>query len=225
VNCQKLERAIRRLEQNNNIPPAILTAYGTYHCALVHKLKSTEYYTNRLKSKLSTTTSRDVASAEFLFSVNRNIDGFFQSGGSALDILAREVLTYFAISLPQLVYFKTARQQLNQHRPRDPIINRLQDPKWKADFSNYRNALTHELLVVRAALIDLSVHVYAGTQPGPIILPLPDNPRSNISRRTYRRNPNVLQYCHTTFKRLVSLVNQVYGELTDRIVQNNRLPL
>lgn len=225
TNCQRLEGLIHDLQTNNNVPQIILNGHQIYHYTLVHKLKSAEHYIQCLDFDLAATPPADIFSREFLFSVNRSIDGFFLSGGSALDILAREVLVYFNIPLPPTIYFGTAREQLEEHRAHDPIISRLCAPAWKSDFSNYRNALTHEILIAGSVVLNLNLHAPGGTLTGPIILPLPDDPRSGPSHRTYRRHPDVLDYCKTTLRRILSLVNVVYGELTDRITLTGRLPL
>jgi len=224
-NCQRLRKLICNLRENNNVPEPLWKAHNKYHYAVFHKLKSTQHYTENLANIFSNTPAADIflPSSQFFFNVNRNIDGFFHSGGSALDILAREVLTYFGIPLPSNVYFHTAKDELTQHRPNDAIISRLGDPTWKADFSDYRNAITHELLV--ADSVSVNFHIHGETQTEKIILPLPDNSRSDPSERTYRKYPDVLDYCNKTLKRLLSLVNQVYGNLTDRITQNNSLPI
>lgn len=224
-NCRKLERLINELQRNNNVSPSLLTAYKTYHYTLIHKLKSARHYVTILTYVLSHTSPQDIfsSSGEFLLMVNRNIDGFFYCGGSALDILAREVLTYFGIPLPVNVYFQTAKEKLTQQRPGDSIIRRLCDPRWKTDFSNYRNACTHELLIAGTS-ITVNMNVDGTSQEG-IVVPLPDDPRSDPQHRTYRKYPDVLDYCNTTLKRLLSLINQVYGELSDRIEQNSSLPL
>ena len=66
-----------------------------------------------------------------------------------MDIIAREVLIYFDIALPDTVYYYTARTILLTQRTGDSLIPRLDNPGWKDEFSNYRNALTHEVLIAR----------------------------------------------------------------------------
>jgi len=143
--------------------------------------------------------------------------------GSSMDILAREVLSYYGIPLPQVVYFHRARNLISRTRPGDPILRFLSDPSWKEEFSKYRNALTHELLIVGKYSLDISVD--GGIQRQKIVIPLPDNPRDEIDARTYSKNKDVLQYCTKTFKRILSFVNQVHGEIVKNIVSNNRLPI
>lgn len=222
ANCQSLRRLINNLQNNNNITPSLLDDHRRYHYAVYHKLKSTQHYTEKLDSILSNPTLA-LAAGTFLSNVNRNLDGFFHCGGGALDILAREVLIYFGIPLPQNVYFNTARDILFQRIPPEPIINHLQEPSWKNDFSNYRNVCTHELLIVAHYSVDIDE--YGETQIQEISLPLPDNPRSALSEHTYRNHPDVLVYCKTTLKRLLTLINVVYGDLVDKITTINRLPL
>lgn len=223
TNCKKLRRLIRNLQENNNISPALLEDHKKYHFAVFHKLKSTQHYTDKLASVLSNPTLALAPESDFFPNVNRNLDGFFHCGGGTLDILAREILTYFGISLSQNVYFDTARTKLNQQRPNDSIIRHLQEPSWKEKFSTYRNACTHELLILGHYSINVDEH--GGVQTKTIILPLPDDPRSVPSQRTYRNHPDALVYCKKTLKRLLSLINVIYGDLADKIATKNSMPL
>jgi hypothetical protein len=152
-----------------------------------------------------------------------HIDSFFYFGGSALDILAREILVYFGIPLPQNVYFLTAREKIEEIRPEDPIIPPLQDSPWKDEFSNYRNSATHELLFVDR--IDIRLKHIGGDVKKEVIPPLPDDLRVPQLDRTYERNKNVIAHCKTQLKRIISLANQIYGEIADRIRINNLLPI
>jgi hypothetical protein len=224
-NCRRLERAIRHLQQSNTIPENILKGYNRYHFALLHKLKSAKYYAEQLQSVLSTTSPEDIVknSEVFLFAVNVSIDGFFYVAGSALDILAREVLTYFDIPMPLRVYYTTAHEQISARRAGDPILTRLANPAWKDEFSDYRNALTHELLI--AGSYSINVDVDGSSQKTRIVFPLPDDPRVDPEARTYKRNSDVIAYCTATFRRLLSLINTIYGDLTSRIENNNALPI
>jgi hypothetical protein len=223
-NCLKLESQILDLERNGRIPISIIQGHKTYHYALVHKLKSAKHNLDRLETVLKRNPSEILlASSDFMFAVNLSIDGYFYSCGSALDILAREVLTYFGEPLPTLVYFNTARDKLTQNRPLDTIILKLQEPSWKLEFSNYRNALTHEIII--ASSFSINVQSSADAQETTIILPLPDDPRIEPSVRTYERNPDVLKYVKDNLRRIISLVNKIYGEIFERARTTGSFPL
>ena len=90
--CQKLEKAIENLKQTGTIADAVLHNHNRYHYSLVHKLKCARDHVSDLKKILTETAPEDVVThpANFLYSVNASIDGFFYTSGSALDILARE---------------------------------------------------------------------------------------------------------------------------------------
>lgn len=225
ANCQRLERMISDLRQRGTVTADVFQNHNRYHYALIHKLKSARDNLTRLSSVLNDTPPEEAFgdSAEFLYSVNSCIDGFFYAGGSALDILAREVLTYFAIPLTGNIYYRTAHERLTASRPGDQLITKLVDPNWKEEFSNYRNALTHEVLV--ADSFSIKVEVDGSTQRTKIVFPLPDDPRADPNHRSFRRNENVLVYCEATFRRALSLINQVYGDLGLRIQTNGSLPL
>lgn len=223
-NCIRLENIISNLHRRGLVSESVLQGYKRYHYALLYKLKCAKHHIDRLETILRLNPS-DVmpASDEFMFSVNLSIDGFFHSCGSALDILAREVLIYFGETLPTIVYFKTAREILNDNRSTDPILPRLQDPSWKEEFFDYRNASTHEMII--ASSYSINIQLDGDIEEKTIIFPLPDDPRLEPSRNTYNRNPNLLIYCINTLRRIISLVNQIYGEIYDRARTSNILPL
>jgi hypothetical protein len=112
---------------------------------------------------------------------------------------------------------------LNRSRPTDQILARLQQPSWRAEFSKYRNALTHEIII--ASSFSINVQRNGDAQETIIVFPLPDDPRIETAMRTYIRNPNVLKYAKDNLRRIISLVNQIYGEVFERARANRRLPL
>ena len=161
--------------------------------------------------------------SEFIFQINMFIDSYFYACGSSLDILAREVLTYFGETLTGNIYFQTARQRLSISRPGDAILPRLNDPNWRNEFSTYRNAVTHELMI--AGHFNIGVSMIGDTEDKHLILPLPDNPRKPASQRTFKNNPDVVEYCKKNFKRLLSLVNTIYNEIAERADAAGQLPI
>ncbi len=226
-NCIRLERWIRENHENGSISDDVLTGYNRYHFALVHKLKSAKIHYENLENLLENTDIANTISNsdEFLQEVNLYLDSFFYCCGSSLDILAREVLVYFNIAFPtnNKVYYRTARQLINAARSGDSILPRLQDPNWKDEFSNYRNALTHEVLI--AGIYNIQVIQNGMNQQMVIKFPLPDDPRVDIPDRLFNNNPDALDYCKTTFTRLLSLINQIYGEIENRATTTGNLPL
>lgn len=227
ANQTQLERLVETLNNTGNITDS--TAYenfNRYHPAMIHKLKSAKYNLDRLTDKLTTTDIQDVVSStgDFMFEVNMYIDGFFYNAGSAMDILARVVLTLFGEPLSGKVYFQTAEAKISTARPNDPILPKLSTPPWRDTFTNYRNTLTHELIVASICQITLSMSGVS-QQDSHIILPLPDDPRATPSARTYRQNPNALDYLSQQFRRVLRLVNQVYGHIFDRATTARSLPI
>jgi hypothetical protein len=174
---------------------------------------------------MSNTPAADVLnqSSDFMFRVNMYLDGFFYTCGSAMDILACEVLTYFSIPLPNRVYFHTAKEKLQKARPTDALLSRLGDPTWRDEFSMYRNALTHERII--AGNFNINVTIDGDTEDKTLVLPLPDDPRVDVMDRTFRNNPDMLAYCKRHIKRLLILINTIYGEIADRASSNSALPL
>lgn len=225
ANCQRLQRTISVYQENGNIPEQIFSQHKRYHYSLLHKLKSAKTHLENLQDVLENTEVSAVVgnSNEFINEVNMHIDSFFYCCGSAMDILAREVLIYYNIPLPTRVYFSTARAEINRLHPGDSILSRLQDPTWGQEFKDYRNSLTHEVLI--GTNFNISVNADGGRSQTVIVYPLPDNPRADIEIRTFRNNPNAFEYCRTTFTRLLTLINPIYGEINTRATANGSFPI
>jgi hypothetical protein len=121
AHCLRMEKLVDALKQSGSVTDPILLNHNRYHYALVHKLKCARDHVANLGKILTETAPEDIVThpADFLYAVNASIDGFFYTGGSALDILAREVLTYFGINMPTKVYYRTAEEQLIIHRAGD----------------------------------------------------------------------------------------------------------
>ena len=108
-------------------------------------------------------------------------------------------------------------------RAGDTILPRLSDPTWKSEFSDYRNALTHEVLI--GTNFSITVNADGGRSQTVIVYPLPDNPRDEIDERTFRNHPNAYAYCKSTFTRILSLVNTIYGDINERATTNGSFPI
>jgi len=225
ANCARLEAAFQRLRAAGSVPDDIVLGFNRYHYALIHKLKSARYHVDALTETLSSTPPLDSLSqsSDFMFKVNMHLDGFFYSGGSALDILARELLTYYGVTLPAKVYYHTAHATLSTSYPTDPILDRIKDPQWKEDFTTYRNALTHELMI--AGQFNINVRLDGASEEKTLVLPLPDDPRVDPSARTTRKYPDADEYCRNHIRRLLTLINTIYGDIITRMGTNNALPL
>jgi hypothetical protein len=223
--CASLRSCIEGLIQSKSISDEAKKGHKSYHYALIHKLNCAKHYLTELEQILKNTAPGDFYSNknDFIFKVNLYIDGFFYSCGSALDILAREILIYYGIQLPQNVYFNTAEQLLTLNRPTEGIITILNNVSWKNEISNYRNASTHELFI--AGQINININVDGETQKTEIIIPLADDPHQYFQDRKYTRNTNVLVYCKDSFKKLLSLINRCYGEINSSARTKNTMPI
>ena len=100
-NRVRLEQLVTRLNEGGNITGDTYENFNRYHPAMIHKLRSAKYNLERLSEKLTTANIQEVATStgDFMFEVNMYIDGFFYNAGSAMDILARVVLTLFGEQL------------------------------------------------------------------------------------------------------------------------------
>lgn len=224
-NCTLLENLVSDYSRNGSIPNEMAINFFRYHQGLIQKLKSTKLNIEGLETLLTNTNASQAASnpIEMFFQANFFMDGFFYNSGSSLDILARIVLTLFNEPLPTKVYFETAQQKISRSRPLDPILNRLTVPLWKTMFSDYRNTLTHEVLLLNRYTIQ--VENYGAVSVSKIIIPLPDNPRALQSVRTYQTNQNVIEYSKDIFKKILSLSNLIYGDICHRAKVNHTLPI
>lgn len=225
ANRGRLERIISSLNDTEKITDEAFSNFHRYHPAMLHKLRAAQFNLEALTDKLTSTDIQEAAvtTGDFMFEVNMYIDGFFYNSASALDILARIVLTLFGEPLPRNTYYQTAHRRLNQNRPGDPILTRLVSPAWWAMFSNYRNTLTHELILASRRLIEIDET--EATPSTRIVIPLPDDPRAERRARKYKNNPNVVVYAKTHFTRILSVANTIYGDIASRAEATGALPL
>lgn len=224
-NCKKLKRCIQQLCDLSCVPTAIHDSHHNYHGALEQKLKGAKYNLDELERLIGTSNITTISEnlLDFMFHANLYIDGFLYNGGSALDIFAHEILTLFSIQPSGNVYYQDAHCQISSRYPSDSILNRLTTPSWKVEFSNYRNASTHEVLLNTD--MNLNIQLSSQGQTQSLRVPLPDDPRAAPSNRTFNRNPDALKYCILSFKRLLRHINAVYGDIATRASVKGSLPL
>lgn len=221
--CRDLRKEIEKLKKRDSIPEAILRHHQTYHYTLFYKLKGAKFHLERFRELLETFRDREFETEEFLFRANLNLDGFFYKTGSTMDILSREILSYFNIPLPRTVYYRTARELIATIRPSDPILPGLRDPAWKGYFTLYRNAITHEMLITEQCLPGSSPDEDA--KNGYVKVGLPDAPRENAAERSFGKNPDALSYCFDILTSIISLINDIYSGIAERIAATGKLPL
>ena len=220
---RKLELLVRTLRNGGMITPAVCENIDRYHPAIIHKLQSARHHLSALADKTTEVDVQNLDIESFMFDVNLSIDGYFSSVGSALDILAREVLTYFGVPLPPKVYYHTAREKLTLARAGDPILNRLNDPTWMQEFKDYRNTLTHELIL--ATDLNLRWTIGGTQQAQSLTLPLPDDPRAAPGSRTFTTNADVVEYCKLNIRRILRHVNCIYKDILTRARATGSLPI
>lgn len=219
--CGRLEKRIDVLRAAGAIPQVVFDAHEKYHSSLLHKLRSARYHTETLSQYLRTINAPQLDPADIVYRVNFHFDGFLHVLGSATDIFAHEILSYFGVPLPDRVYHYTASKELTTRRPGDPIIALLADPTWRTEFSDYRNTATHERLI--AAGYTLHVETKGRSSVSRIVFPIPDDPRAAVATAT--RNKDITEYCERTFKRVISHFNQIYSHIEERAKVSGALPL
>lgn len=221
VGCATVERRIRALSAAGTVRAEILAGHEAYHYSLVHKVRSARYHVEALSGYLSSQAALSADPADLVYRVNFHFDGFLYVLGSARDIFAREILTYFGIPLPAKVYFRTAEELIQLNRPGDPILPLIARPSWAPEFMDYRNTATHENVI--GTQYTIQVAVLGGNTTRRLVVQVPDDPRS--AQRTFRRNPDIVVYCTTTFKRVLSQFNKAYAHMAMRMNTAGRLPI
>jgi len=202
-----------------------MDGYKKYHHALLHKLRAAGEQLECLRSYIGALPiSGDLGMPEvkdIMFKVNLYFDSFLFFAGSALDILARELLTYYGLPVPHRVYYSTARQDIEAARPRESILGALADPRWLPEFRNYRNAATHEIIIVPECRICYG----EGGTAARVLLPLPNDPRNPVNASAHPRNPDGVRYATKNFKRVLSQINRIYTQVDRRARSTQRLPV
>lgn len=221
--CGNLEDTITKIIEDGNANELSKKGYYIYHFSLIHKLKSAKYHVQSLEDYLQRQDTIEEDPLNVAYRVNFHFDGFTHVVGSALDILAREILCYFGCQLPNHVYFSSARQHISGMNPNDSILNRLQDPTWLQEFRDYRNTATHENVV--GSQFTVVNNIVGASSHRRLLFPLPDNPRATTVNKTYQNNRDIIEYCKITFTRVLRLINPIYSDLNDRIDQNNSMPI
>lgn len=219
--CRTLEQTVARLKEQNGISDVLYRAHENYHYSLIHKLRTAQYHVDNLAQFLETDAAKSLRPTDLVYRVNFYFDGFLYSVGSALDIFAREVLTYFGEAIPNRTYYWTAHRRLSTQRPGDPILSLIGATPWIIELKDYRNTSTHESLIGTTYTVQYGVHGAAHSSR--LIFPIPDDPRNPTG--SARRNPDIVNYCCTSFKRVLRLANQAYGHIEGRARAAGMLPL
>lgn len=222
VNCGKIEEQVVELYANGNVPETVFDGFNRYHYSLVHKFRCACTHLDSLTKYLDSQDVQQSDLNDIAHFANMFFDAYVHAVGSALDIFAREVLTYFDIALPPKVYYSTAREQINALKPNDPALPYLAEPSWRQEFSDYRNTSTHERTVTdRITTVSRIVGDQSKTT---LQVPLPDDPRAH-GERTYTRHDRIEVYCKKTVFKALSHVNKAYGHLHERMSSAGALPL
>lgn len=219
--CELLEQRIEALRQQGVVMGNVYGDYLRYHFSLLHKLQSARYHVETLEAFLSSQNAQQTDPASLIYRVNFHFDGFLHVVGSALDILAREVLGYFAQVPPGNVYHHTAHHILNAARAGDAVLPFLTAPTWKQEFSTYRNTATHESIIGRHYSVNFEMVGHKANSR--VVFPVPDDPR--VHPPTFQRNPDIVHYCQMTFRRVLSHTHQIYGHIERRVHAAGQLPL
>jgi hypothetical protein len=219
--CKNFEKTIDSFKVTGQASLSIYSDYLKYHFSLLHKLKSAKHHLDHLEGYLNSQKAQQDNPNEVVYLVNFHFDGFLYVLGSSLDILSREVLCYYNLLPTGKVYFHTAKKTIEAARPADPILTLLDNPGWKSELSDYRNSATHELIISTNYQVDVTV--VGGKVNRKIIVPLPDNPRATLP--IFKKNKDIVVYCNSTFKRVLSLCNLIYKHMDSEAKTKGTFPL
>jgi hypothetical protein len=218
--CEKLEARIEQLKAAGAVSAALVESHSKYHYSLIQKLRAAKYHAETLKVYLATQDARQADPHLLLYRANFHFDGFLHSLGSAMDILARELLGYFGLPLTVRIYYWTAATRITAAFPGDPILPLLDSPNWKDELNEYRNTATHESVISTGYKVE--VEIVGKVSKARIVFAIPDDPRNPIS---FKRNTDISAYCEATLKRVLSRINQLYEHIEGRAKAKNALPL
>jgi hypothetical protein len=221
--CHKFTEIIKSIKATINPSDLIIEDTIRYYDSLVHKLKSANKNREAF-SDLITNAKPENIDESFLFNANHYADGFFYCCGSAIDILARLVLLVFGDPLSGDVYFAEAKRKIAISHPGNNIIPKLDSPGWKPKFSEYRNALTHEILVVDIVNTTMKFSNISGKE-FKVVIPFPDDPRKRPTERTYEGIRDGNDYMRKTFKSFLSFINIIFKELNNQLKATSSYPL
>ena len=221
VNCERLEKVVRELNAGGHVSDDVLDAHNEYHFAVVHKLKSAQWFVQNLERYVAEEVTDEVVNYETFHMVNFYFDGFANTVGSALDIFAHEVLHYFNIAPPPLTSFHDLHGLVATARPGDPVCPFLTVPPWREEFRLYRNATTHRVVVAKELI--LVIRMVGNVKTGVYRFGLPDDPADPQSPCT--RNVDIVKYCGKTLTRTLTFFSAAYGYLATRTRNVGGLPL
>lgn len=223
----------------------IIYDFDLYDSSVNQKLWSTEYYCNQLLSLNITLfqvwpSASDTQSygstmiqipmldiSNYCSHLNLYLDGFFMNAMSTLDTLAHELFViYESQRVPRSIYISSAKDMLLNVHPNSAagayLDEQLGKP-WFTEFEPFRHCTTHESLIRHNDIVYRFDHV-GGDYKLSRKIKLPDNPQ--VKPFTYNRNRVASEYCRSIFRKIHSLVTNVYkGALGDIRTNGNILPI
>jgi len=222
------------LNEIQQIPERMYSMYCKYHSTVLHKLRSSMFFLGEIEKLVlqpthaasgSRADRSEVVDWEFDFptfshEINRNLDCFFSSVRSSLDVLTREVLCFFDLVGTNDIYFGCEKGRLNQAHKGQWLILKLKEPTWFKPFNYYRNMSTHEEIISEE--VEVIYFPLNGSRAGRRInVPLPPNPRGRIPS-TKR---NVDSYCNYIFINLLKHISPIYGAIMREVKTTQTMPL
>ena len=239
------QEKIRELFHSTVCNSLVVFNFDLYDSSVSQKLWSTEYYRNQLlgldinKFQVMPPTSDTQSYGSSIIQTpmldiwaycshfNLYIDGFFMNAMSTLDTLAHELFVlYESHRVPRRIYIDNAKDMLlNSHTNSaagELLSAKLSEP-WFTEFEPFRHCTTHESLIRHSDIIYRFDYV-AGNYKLSRKIKLPDNPQ--VKPFTYNRNRVSSEYCRSIFRKIHSLVTNVYkSALRDICTNGNVLPI
>jgi len=157
---------------------------------------------------------------------NLYIDGYFMSVMSIFDSLAHEVNTLLKFFKPDpdtKIYLSTIVEEMKKRSPNSEFykyISKILKKRWWKILENFRNAITHEVIIAKE--IETSYDVTVGKEVLKKI-PLPDNPKKRPFE--YKKHYELKSFIEEFHKDLLPALEEIYKRLLKDLDKSKKLPI
>jgi len=238
--AEELKEKVEKL-QSKNKRSIKKGDFDIFHFSVQQKLWESNYYAEQIKNfsgdnfaysetpgpKTQTiTVISGLDKGEMARYCNLYLDGYFMSVMSIYDSLSHEINTLFKFlkSDPKTrIYLSTIINEFKNKMPDSEFYKyaaKIQKKKWWKDLENFRNAITHEVIIAKE--IETSYDATAGKETLKKI-PLPDNPKRRPF--TYKKNYELKNFIENFHKNISITIEQCYKKVIKDLEKNQKLPI
>ncbi|MDD5638692.1 MAG: Cthe_2314 family HEPN domain-containing protein [Candidatus Pacebacteria bacterium] len=213
--------------------------FDIFHFSVQQKLWELNYYADQIKNfsgdnfaysempgpKTSTITLiSGLDKREMARYCNLYLDGYFMSAMSIFDSLSHEINILFEfLKLDSKIYFSKILHEFSMKMPNSEFYiysNKVLKKKWWKDLENFRNAITHEVIIARE--IETSYDATVGKETLKKI-PLPDNPKKRPF--TYNKDYELKSFVENFHQNIAITTDQCYKRLLKDLENSKKLPI